>query len=137
MEDFLKFLTEHAVWAKFVLFLNLMYQADTILNFDFACIFKYYNDKICRLFKKLQDLYRIVLSVPNRRIMAKKNINRVDAFHIEQQVPYIGKILAEQIIDYRDSLFDRKFRNIEQLLEIPGIDKARFWVVAQVYKVHP
>ena len=48
--------------------------------------------------------------------MAKKNLNRVDAFHIEQHVPDIGKILAKRIIDYRDSLFDRKFRNVEQLL---------------------
>ena len=53
------------------------------------------------------------------------NLNAVDANQLQQGVPGIGSVLANKIIDFRQKLPYHQFKNIDQVMSIPGIAKGK------------
>lgn len=53
----------------------------------------------------------------------KININTADASLLEK-LPYVGKVMAQRIIDYRQKM--GPFKSIEEIQRVQGIGKARF-----------
>lgn len=52
------------------------------------------------------------------------NINKADAGALVENLPGIGEVKAKAIVEYRKK--NGKFKNIEDLLKVPGIGKSTF-----------
>src|SRR5262249_24665875 len=65
---------------------------------------------------------------------AKLDLNRADVKELEE-LPGIGPVLAERIVDYRKS--GNTFRSIDELREVKGIGKKKFEQIRALVMVVP
>lgn len=65
---------------------------------------------------------------------AKLDLNRADVLELEE-LPGIGPVLAERIVDYRRS--GRTFRTVEDLREVKGIGQKKFERIRALVTVTP
>jgi len=75
-----------------------------------------------------------VSGVGGRQERAKLDVNRANAQELEE-LPGIGPVLAERIVDYRKS--GRSFRSIEDLRAVKGIGKKKFEQIRALVTVTP
>jgi len=61
------------------------------------------------------------------------NINNANARQLEE-LPGIGTVLAERIIEYRES--KGAFRNIEEIKDVPGIGEKKFEAIKELITVY-
>jgi competence protein ComEA len=61
------------------------------------------------------------------------NINNANARQLEE-LPGIGTVLAERIIEYRES--NGVFRNIEEIKDVPGIGEKKFEAIKELITVY-
>lgn len=75
-----------------------------------------------------------VSGVAGRQERAKLDVNRANAQELEE-LPGIGPVLAERIVDYRKS--GRSFRSIDDLRAVKGIGKKKFEQIRALVTVTP
>lgn len=71
---------------------------------------------------------------PNPESEGKVNLNTADLETL-QELPGIGPVLAQRIIDYRESFGD--FVMIEQLMEVTGVGEGKYEKVKDLITVDP
>ena len=75
-----------------------------------------------------------VSGVAGRQEREKLDVNRANAQELEE-LPGIGPVLAERIVDYRKS--GRSFRSIDDLRAVKGIGKKKFERIRALVTVTP
>jgi len=75
-----------------------------------------------------------VSGVARRQERAKLDVNRANAQELEE-LPGIGPVLAERIVDYRKS--GRSFRSIDDLRAVKGIGRKKFEQIRTLVTVTP
>jgi competence protein ComEA len=73
-------------------------------------------------------------SVGGKREQAKLDLNRASAIEFEE-LPGIGPVLAERIVDYRKS--GKTFRTVDDLRGVKGIGKKKFERIRPLVMVVP
>ena len=70
-----------------------------------------------------ESLQNVYCDIPESKEAAKININTAD-YMLLLNIPYIGEVKAQSIIDYRNA--NGAFLRIEDIMNVSGIGKATF-----------
>ena len=83
--------------------------------------------------KQNPNLWNLINVVDNQRIYPKVDINQADRSQL-MNIPQIGPMTADRIIEYRDK---KPFETLRELKSIKGISHSKYKVIIRYLKLLP